>query len=65
MAYSTTWSPSSGLSPPPGPLPIDESHLRSGIFCSDLLDLLLGHPADDLRADRLGARFDTGRLLRK
>src|SRR6266436_891744 len=33
------------------------------LLLGDLLDLLLGHPADDLRADRLGARFDTGRLL--
>src|SRR5260370_18542345 len=38
---------------------VEVRHLLLG----GLLDLLLGHPADDLRADRLGARFDARGLL--
>src|SRR5262249_53005797 len=35
------------------------------LLLRDLLDLLLGHLADDLRADRLGARFDACGLLQE
>jgi hypothetical protein len=67
MAYSTTWRPIERAEPTTWAIADStESQLRSGhLLLGDLLDLLLGHLADDLRADRLGARLDARCLLQE